>query len=119
LSAEKGGFLAKFSSGVYSSNMQTLSQTSMLYHITWGDREKCALVSAAGGPTSVEATPNRIPAINHIWSFSPERATWMDALGINQQNVTGHTQLGPLMTEIFAPAFKLLVWVGDEDDTSP
>lgn len=58
----------------------------------WGGREQSTPVSAAGGPTSVEIAPSLHSAMNHIWSSSPERAIWIDALCITKQNVTERTQ---------------------------
>jgi hypothetical protein len=85
----------------------------------WGDRDQSTLVSAAGGPTSIEVAPNLRSMTNHIWSSSPERAIWIDALCINQQNITERTQQVPLLTKIFALASKVLIWLGDKDGTSP
>lgn len=77
----------------------------------WGDREEGALIRAADHPTGVEITPNLLSAMKHIWSFSPDRAIWIDALYINQQNLTERTQQVSLMTRIYRQAKQVLVWL--------
>jgi hypothetical protein len=42
---------------------------------------------------------------------------WIDALRINQQNLTERTQQVSLMTRIYRQAKQVLVWLGREDDT--
>jgi hypothetical protein len=79
----------------------------------WGDREEGALIRAADRPTGVEINPNLLSAMKHTWSLSPDRAIWIDALCINQQN-----QQVSLMTRIYRQAKQVLVWLGGEDDIS-
>ena len=50
---------------------------------------------------------------NHEYTYPPTRL-WIDAVSINQENVSERNQQVKLMKDIFARAAEVILWVGEE-----
>jgi len=60
--------------------------------------------------------PNLAAALSHIRDADVERRIWIDALCINQSDVTERNQQVHMMGRTYSNAERVLVWIGLEDD---
>ena len=64
----------------------------------------------------LEVTPNLDEALRNIRFRSRRRILWIDAICINQTNVSEKNHQVYQMHTIFANAAEVLVWLGESDD---
>ncbi|EPE36533.1 hypothetical protein GLAREA_08696 [Glarea lozoyensis ATCC 20868] len=57
-------------------------------------------------------TSNLAEALDHLYDREKPRRLWVDAVCINQEDVSERSQQVQCMTEIFAKAKKVVVWIG-------
>jgi hypothetical protein len=82
----------------------------------WGDPSVTMPISING--IEVPVTCNLKSALQHLRSPVDGVALWIDALSINQHDVTEKNQQIPNMGHIYALAEEVLVWLGQEEDDS-
>ena len=65
-----------------------------------------------------KVTPNLFSALQHLRHPTQKIALWVDAICINQNDVSERTQKVKLMTVIYENAISVLMWLGPEKDAS-
>ena len=82
----------------------------------WGDDE-CQITLRNGAVATL--TSNLYHALRHLQRPHASRLLWVDAVCINQRNDAERSQQAQFMNQIYAMAWRVLVWLGEEgDDTS-
>jgi hypothetical protein len=83
----------------------------------WGSEDKPK--SIAVNDQNLHITQNLYTALLHLQDHLFSRVFWIDAICIDQGNVKEKEHQIPLMTEIYAKARRVVVWLGvDEDDSN-
>ena len=82
----------------------------------WGNPELCVNIICNGHPKSV--TSNLGAALRRLRYQDEERTFWIDALCINQENSNERSQQVAYMKEIYSQARRVVVWLGEDDDSS-
>lgn len=77
----------------------------------WGDATNKLLIFCDGKPFPV--TENLESALRHIRLPDEDRVLWIDALCINQNDVSERAHQVNLMREVYRRASRVLVWLGD------
>ena len=83
---------------------------------TWGDAECKRLISLNGLEFSV--AKNLDIALRHLRYSEDERSIWVDALCINQDDITERNQQVTKMRNIYKRAAKVVVWLGQASSSS-
>jgi hypothetical protein len=78
----------------------------------WGTNTSDYKVSCNGQELQVRA--NLAAALKHLRLADKSRWVWIDAICIDQGNVTERNQQVSIMRDIYAHAHKVLIWLGDE-----
>ncbi|RYP27167.1 hypothetical protein DL768_011319 [Monosporascus sp. mg162] len=87
---------------------------------TWatesGDMTKCKTISISGMPSQVtQNCDNALRRIRHRYSV---RHIWVDALCIDQHDTAERGHQVQLMHRIYAEAMRVLIYIGEADQTS-
>ncbi|KAK8023849.1 hypothetical protein PG993_011915 [Apiospora rasikravindrae] len=82
----------------------------------WGDPAMECSVSMDGHPVSI--TQNLHSALIHLRHEVDVRKLWVDALCINQSNISERNQQVGIMGDIYRRANQVLVWLGEAADDS-
>ena len=80
----------------------------------WGDPNDAGEIEVNGSPLTV--TRNLIAALSRIGST--RRLMWVDAICINQADVTEKNYQVLMMARIYKQAEGVVSWLGDSDDSS-
>lgn len=83
---------------------------------TWGDEENQGVIFLLGKPFN--ARENLIAALRRLRFRSAPRLLWIDAICIDQKNLTEKEFQLPLMTQIYACADQVCVWLGESSEAS-
>ena len=76
----------------------------------WGSEANKSNILINGGQLSV--TVNLAEALDHLHDSDRPRKLWVDAICINQKDIPERTQQVQNMTEIYARARNVVVWIG-------
>jgi hypothetical protein len=68
--------------------------------------------------STLPITTNLASAIRHLRLADSSRPMWIDAICIDQENIEERASQVRLMTEIYASADRVLVWLGEQSDSS-
>ncbi|KAH8656239.1 heterokaryon incompatibility protein-domain-containing protein, partial [Tricladium varicosporioides] len=82
---------------------------------TWGGEEKPCSITIE--KHNLDITANLHAALLHLRNRSLDRIIWIDAICIDQDNTTERAEQVQLMAIIYSKAHRVLVWLGEEDDT--
>ncbi|KAH7392687.1 heterokaryon incompatibility protein-domain-containing protein [Pyrenochaeta sp. MPI-SDFR-AT-0127] len=82
----------------------------------WGSVVSTRPIFCGGHPFS--PTENLFAALKQLRLPSRVRCMWIDAICINQNSILERNQQVPLMRQIYHKAKQVVVWLGDEDDTT-
>jgi hypothetical protein len=80
----------------------------------WGDPN--VLLPIILNSRVAHVTENLEIALRSLRSRDQERILWIDAISINQQDATEKSKQVLQMGQIYANAFKVLVWLGSSDE---
>ena len=80
----------------------------------WGDPN--VLLPIILNSRVAHLTENLEHALRSLRFRDQERTLWIDAISINQQDATEKSKQVLRMGQIYAKAFKVLVWLGDADE---
>lgn len=83
---------------------------------TWGEGHLVRTIKINGRPTAVRL--NLFHAMRRMRLVACSRTLWIDALCINQEDLEEKSVQIPLMGSIYSHASRVLVWLGDEADSS-
>ncbi|TVY46432.1 Heterokaryon incompatibility protein 6,OR allele [Lachnellula occidentalis] len=92
----------------------TLQYTALSY--VWGNEEEQGTIFVEGAERHV--TANLFRALRSIRHKSKELAFWVDAVCINQQNLTERSQQVRFMGSIYAAAWHTIIYLGESDENS-
>ncbi len=81
----------------------------------WGDASKKRPITCDG--KQLDVTENLYAALQYISACRPDTLLWVDAVCINQENVTEKTSQVRMMTKIYAQARQVVIWLGEEEKT--
>lgn len=81
----------------------------------WGDPNRTLPIQLDGQMFHV--TENLETALRHLRLISTPRTFWIDAISINQKNITERNQQVELMGAIYESAVQVQVWLGLESDS--
>jgi hypothetical protein len=89
----------------------------------WGSEKKThsIIVDAQDNGTSnvqIRVTQNLHAALLHLQDQELPRVFWVDAISIDQSNKAEKENQIQLMAEIFAKASRVIVWLGESQDSS-
>lgn len=94
---------------------------SYVWGVTNWDRpmtQEPIVIEAPTGQHILPLTPNLANALHHVRSASKPIRLWVDALCINQSDLTERAQQVELMTSIYREATEVLIWLGGETEHS-
>lgn len=97
-----------------SGDVQTHLYEALSY--VWGDPKERVLIIVDGLPLFI--TTNLHAALVQLRNHTFERALWVDAICIDQDNLNERADQVQLMVHIYASASTILVWLGEERDES-
>ncbi|KAK6440318.1 hypothetical protein LTR95_003465 [Oleoguttula sp. CCFEE 5521] len=83
---------------------------------TWGDLKGTKEISCDGH--TLRVTTNLHTALRRVRSTTEVKHLWADGVCINQQDVNERGKQVQLMKSIFSNAKCVLIWLGEEDETS-
>ncbi|KAM0215037.1 hypothetical protein ACHAQD_008544 [Fusarium lateritium] len=69
-------------------------------------------------PTTIGIRPNLASALRHLRSVDETRVLWIDAICINQDDISERNEQVKRMTNIYAFAHQVVAWLGEEADNS-
>ncbi len=81
---------------------------------TWGDNNQTKELIIGGNKLAI--TSNLDSALRRLRLTHKPRVLWVDAICINQSDVSEKNIQVPLMREIYEFASKTVVWFGEEND---
>ncbi|GAB1314452.1 Heterokaryon incompatibility protein 6, OR allele [Madurella fahalii] len=88
----------------------------------WGKPDKSHHVIVvdenARSPTQLQITTNLYLALMHLRVSDRTRTLWVDAVCINQEDLTERSEQVQRMAAIYAQAYRVVVWLGEEADDS-
>ncbi len=82
----------------------------------WGDANITADILVED--TTFSATTNLVAALRHLRRAGSKREMWIDAIGINQDDINEKTTQIPLMRDIYSKSACVVIWLGSPDPTS-
>lgn len=82
----------------------------------WGTESAVRHVNCNG--RALRVTQNLYLALQQLRMQSDVRYMWIDAVCINQNSITERNHQVPLMRQIYQKAATVIVWLGEEDDTT-
>jgi hypothetical protein len=83
---------------------------------TWGSPTNPREITIDG--VEFPVTENLFQALTHLRSHRSSRTIWIDAICINQGDISERNEQVKLMGTIYARAQKVVVWLGEEADFS-
>jgi hypothetical protein len=92
----------------------TTSYEALSY--VWGDQRDKALISVGNHP--LEITVDLAAALRGLRHRQAPRLLWIDQVSINQEDVAERNEQVNLMQRIYESAARVVVWLGDEDESS-
>jgi len=95
-------------------NLETLPRFEALSYV-WGNPHPPSTILCDGHPQSV--TPNLAVALRHLRLPHMIRNVWIDAICVNQDNLKERSQQVRLMSEIYSLAWRVVVWLGEDDNS--
>ena len=116
--------ILRLEAGSYSAdlscNLKTASLDDAPYYealsYAWGPTSDPQTISVNG--TTITVTRYLEIALRHLRDSNTDRFLWIDAVCIDQKNVAERNSQVVLMGEIYRSAERVLVWIGEADDTS-
>ncbi|KAH9208900.1 heterokaryon incompatibility protein-domain-containing protein, partial [Leptodontidium sp. 2 PMI_412] len=78
----------------------------------WGDTKVTVAIQCEG--QSLQVTSNLFGALRRIRNEALPRQLWIDAICINQANLSERNKQVLLMSRIYRLALKVLIWIGEE-----
>lgn len=88
----------------------------------WGKPDKSHQVIVvdenAGSHAQLQITTNLYSALMHLRAQDRARTLWVDAVCINQEDLSERSEQVQRMAAIYAQAYKVVVWLGAEADDS-
>jgi hypothetical protein len=78
----------------------------------WGE-EVCQVRLLDGTLTSM--TTNLYHALRYLQRRHASRLLWIDAICIDQSNITEHSHQAQLMRQIYSTAWRTVIWLGEAD----
>jgi hypothetical protein len=95
-------------------SLQDVGTSNHLYEAlsyTWGgDKKPCSITV---GEQNLNVTQNLHAALLRLRGCSLERIIWVDAICINQDDLTERGQQVQRMAQIYSKAARVLVWLGE------
>ncbi|KAK5996317.1 Heterokaryon incompatibility 6-like protein [Cladobotryum mycophilum] len=82
----------------------------------WGDASDKQLIFRNGKPFPV--TKNLDSALRHLRLADAERVLWIDAICIDQNNISERAYQVGLMRDIYVKARRVVIWLGETDSDS-
>ncbi|PQE29702.1 Heterokaryon incompatibility protein [Rutstroemia sp. NJR-2017a WRK4] len=76
----------------------------------WGSKANKQKILIDG--RQLEVTSNLAEALNHLYDCDTPRKLWVDAICINQEDISERSHQVQSMTEIYARARNVVVWMG-------
>ena len=103
------------------SDLTTISYDALSY--VWGSAENLKSITIAGictNPRSgqLSVTENLAVALRHLRKQHEIRTLWIDAICINQRDLTERSTEVRKMSRIYKKACRTLVWLGPEEENS-
>jgi len=83
---------------------------------TWGDPTPKFAVKCNG--RNLPVAHNLFQALQHLRHATDRRMLWVDAICINQNDTKEKNEQIPHMLDIYSCATKVVVWLGEESETS-
>jgi hypothetical protein len=96
-----------------------LSESSNTYEAlsyAWGTSPERKTIRCGDG--KLDITVNLFDALRRLRFITMTRVLWIDAICINQEDLDERSSQVPLMRYIYPQASQVIVWVGEQDDTS-
>lgn len=97
-------------------NLESVHNKYNALSYTWGDPEERPYITVNGKPFPIQ--PNLMAALVGLRKVEEELIIWIDALCINQQNISEVNRQVAMMEQIYRNAIRVLVWLGPEADSS-
>jgi hypothetical protein len=85
---------------------------------TWGDPKDTTLISCDEDGATLAVTRNCSAALRRLRSQANERTLWIDAICIDQSNMTECSQQVRLMSDIYTKAERVLAYLGEASHES-
>jgi hypothetical protein len=85
---------------------------------TWGDPAKSGNLLCTETGTQLAVTQNCLNALQRLQWPDRERILWIDAICIDQENISERNEQVQLMSMIYERADKVLSYLGEDDDDS-
>lgn len=91
---------------------------------TWGDADLSEFGQVEDGQSNREPSatlplrPNLASALRYLRYADRTRVLWIDAICINQEDIEERNEQVKRMTNIYANAQRVIVWLGEEADDS-
>lgn len=99
--------------------LQEVGDESHLYEAlsyVWGDPgHRCSILI---NDREMSITENLQAALVHLRNHFLDRVLWVDAVCINQQDLSEKGEQVQLMAEIYSKASRVIVWLGDAQENS-
>jgi Heterokaryon incompatibility protein (HET) len=103
-----------FNSSLHGSGKRAHPYEALSY--VWGKSDETLPIRI--GEHDLPTTPNLHEALTSLRHRYIERVIWVDALCINQADVTEKEQQILLMAKIYGQANRVVVWLGEAEDNS-
>jgi len=116
LNLEPGTFDSPISISLEHRILSESSNTYEALSYAWGTSLERKMIKCGDGKLYV--TVNLFDALRRLRSIASTRVLWIDAICINQEDLDERSSQVPLMRYIYPGASQVIVWVGEEDDTS-
>ena len=100
------------SHAIFKTDAETLPEYEALSY-AWGDAEEERVIYVNGNPFGV--TPNLEVALRYLRKPLQSRVLWIDAICIDQKNLTEKSHQVSMMRDIYKNASRVLVWLGESD----
>ncbi|KAE9378270.1 HET-domain-containing protein [Stipitochalara longipes BDJ] len=86
----------------------------------WGSTENALeiLIETESGPHFLIVTQNLYDALQHLRHESQPRVFWIDAICIDQQNMSERSSQVRRMADVYTLSKRVVVWLGGEADDS-
>lgn len=84
----------------------------------WGNNDKSLKPFISCHGKCLRLTSSLRSALHHIRSEKKVTKLWVDQICINQEDLEERSQQVPLMGSIYSAAKRVIIWLGDTDNTS-
>jgi hypothetical protein len=81
---------------------------------TWGSTDKTSTIQFDNGKSELQVTQNCYDALRRLRRKHTDRQLWVDAICIDQQNLTERASQVRIMDEIFSCASSVVVFLGEQ-----